>query len=377
MMPASLEILTRKVFSWKRLLPAIAISLIAHFAALTLANQSFLSPFRSAASLGGMSMRTIESAPPTAALPPALPPQPPARQLQSPNDAAPMPANIASVPAVAPSAPVEPAPLPATQIPSLNEPIVASLAASTETKQIVIALSSTSDESTATSAEAGTASPALQLQLPSNSRLQFTARSQQSGQTREGKGQLIWQSDGQTYSLKIEATMLLFTVLEWSSEGKITEVGLSPVRFSEKRGFRSEQATHFRQEIGKIQFSNNKPEAILEGGAQDRLSVMLLLSSLLAGNPGQIQPSSIIRIQVASTDLAETWDIRYEGQEEIMLPTGAMLAHKLTRNPRREFDRKLDLWLAPSLGYLPVRILLSSTSPSNEDTFDLKLSALP
>ena len=28
---------------------------------------------------------------------------------------------------------------------------------------------------------------------------------------------------------------------------------------------------------------------------------------------------------------------------------------KLTRKPRKEFDQKVEIWFAPSLGYLPVR----------------------
>ena len=31
-------------------------------------------------------------------------------------------------------------------------------------------------------------------------------------------------------------------------------------------------------------------------------------------------------------------------------------AVRLTRAPRREYDQKVELWLAPSLQYLPVRI---------------------
>ena len=44
--------------------------------------------------------------------------------------------------------------------------------------------------------------------------------------------------------------------------------------------------------------------------------------------------------------------------------------HGLTRNARAPFDDTVELWLAPSLGYLPVRIKL--TQP-NGDFADMQL----
>lgn len=361
---------------WKQLGMACAISLIAHFVVFMSAIEPFSYMNHAASAPGGLRMRSIE-----APASPAIDPVPQKKPNPQTGVAPSPPAVPAEILPTAPEPILETTPLNAvsSQSSNQNQPLPNIESTQLATKTVVIALSSESDVSAtaATSSSQEAAPPPLQLQLPSNARLQFVATIAQRGQTREGRGQLLWQSDGLTYSLKIEASMLMIPVLELSSVGKISEVGLSPERFSERRGFRSEQATHFRTLLGKIQFSNNKPEANLEGGAQDRLSVMLLLSSLFAGNPERIDPGSIIRVQVASTDLAETWDIRYDGQEEIALPAGLMKTYKLTRLARREFDRNLQIWLAPSLGFLPVRILQTTQNTASEDFFDLKLNTLP
>jgi hypothetical protein len=39
------------------------------------------------------------------------------------------------------------------------------------------------------------------------------------------------------------------------------------------------------------------------------------------------------------------------------------------RNPRREFDQRVELWLAPALGYLPARIRITE---ANGDYIDQK-----
>lgn len=363
---------------WRQLGIAFAISLVAHFIVFVSAIEPFSFKNHGASAPGGLRMRSIEM--PVVKAFEAAPQTKPAPQIA----AAPIPTLPPDSPQTSVSPP-EPMPEKQTGNPILaqgsnqNDPLPHMEPTQHATKTVVIALSSDAEPSpsSAQPATQEASPPPLQLQFPSNAKLQFSATVAQRGQAREGRGQMIWQSDGQAYSLKIEASMLLISILELSSVGKISEIGLAPERFAERRGLRSEQAAHFRPQLGKIQFSNNKPEAHLEGGAQDRLSVLLLLSSLFAGNADRIDPGNVIRVQVASTDLAETWDIRYDGQEEIQLPVGTMKTMKLSRQARREFDRNLQIWLAPSLGFLPVRILQTAQNASNEDFFDLKLLALP
>ena len=47
-----------------------------------------------------------------------------------------------------------------------------------------------------------------------------------------------------------------------------------------------------------------------------------------------------------------------------------MLALKLTRKPRREYDQKVEIWYAPALGYLPVR---NRITQQNGDFIDQQL----
>ena len=67
---------------------------------------------------------------------------------------------------------------------------------------------------------------------------------------------------------------------------------------------------------------------------------------------------------------ADTWLFTVEGDEALQLPAGTMQATKLTRLPRREYDDRLDIWFASSLGHLPVRIMLTA---SNGNVTDLQL----
>ena len=54
----------------------------------------------------------------------------------------------------------------------------------------------------------------------------------------------------------------------------------------------------------------------------------------------------------------------------LILPYGSVPTVKLTRKPRREFDQLIELWFAPELGYLPVRLRITN---ANGDRVDQQL----
>ena len=88
---------------------------------------------------------------------------------------------------------------------------------------------------------------------------------------------------------------------------------------------------------------------------QDRVSVFLQLAGMLAANPtGYPQGSDITFLTIGPRE-ADTWTFVIEAEENLDLMNAPMPALKLTRKPRKEFDQKVEIWFAPSLGYLPVR----------------------
>ena len=145
-----------------------------------------------------------------------------------------------------------------------------------------------------------------------------------------------------------------------TSEGDITPQGLAPRRFGDKS--RNEQAAHFNRDTQRISFSANTPEVPLLPGAQDRLSLVLQLGALLAADPTRLAPGTSLTLQTVGPRDAEPWRITAEGEEQLNLPNGTVTARKFMRAPRREFDTRGELWLAPSLNYLPVRIRLTQAN---------------
>ena len=177
---------------------------------------------------------------------------------------------------------------------------------------------------------------------------------------------LLWRQNGETYEIQQESGTLGIAI-QRSSRGHITPVGLAPLRFSYK--ILSELSAQVDREKNKVTFSANTPDAPLLAGAQDQLSIQVQLAAMLAGNPAHFSRGTALTIQVVGPRASDMWVIAVIGEEKLFMPGGELMAIKLVRNPKLEFDQKLELWMAPALGYLPARIRISEP---NGDYVDQK-----
>jgi hypothetical protein len=274
-------------------------------------------------------------------------------------------ASSTAVPAVAPERPAIAAP----RARAVVAPVEAALPradarAAARPASLVPAVAAVQVASSARKPSAPTpnASQNLAVAVPKSVLLHYQVTAHTRGLVLNAQGQLRWRQDGNEYEAKLELLGGLFPKRTQESTGRITAEGLAPQRFSDKA--RSEEAAHFQRDEGKVSFSSNRPDAPLMPGAQDRLSVMLQLGAMIAGNPKNFEPGATISLQTASTRDAEVWHFTIAGEEALQLPGGEIKALKLIRNPRKEFDQKIELWLAPGMDYVPVRLRL--TQPNGD-----------
>ena len=181
-------------------------------------------------------------------------------------------------------------------------------------------------------------------------------------------GQLDWRQDGERYEARLALKVLFRTIRAQTSSGRIVAGALAADRFSESR--RQEQAAELRRDDGRVDFSNGAPSAALQPGAQDRLSVVMQLGALLAADPARHPPGSRIPMQVVGVKDAEDWTFEVLDDATVTVPAGDFRARHLIRTPRRPDDYRLDIWLAPELGFLPVQM---RQTQRNGDVVDLLL----
>jgi hypothetical protein len=212
---------------------------------------------------------------------------------------------------------------------------------------------------------------------PPSAVLQYDVQALRKGQNWHGTGVFAWEAADGHYRINGEASItVLFKigVLNFKSEGALTETGITPVLYSEKPWRKSLMNTHFRHAERLISFSASEATYPYHGGEQDRASIIWQLAGIGRGDVAQFAPGTELDVFVAGTRNAESWRIRVLGEEEIDTPYGKLAAWHVVRAPRPgTYDQQIDIWLAPQQDWYPARIRYTY---ANGDHLDMSLSGI-
>ena len=216
------------------------------------------------------------------------------------------------------------------------------------------------------------ATPVTAMALPPSVELSYRMTGSAGGLNYQATAQLDWNNAGNSYDSRMSVSAFLLGSRSLVSRGQIDAGGLAPLRFADTSRKR-ELAAHFEADKNKITFSSNAPPAVWMPGAQDRLSVFMQLSGMLAGNPAAFPLGTTISVYTAGPRSAELWTFVVEAEELLQVPLGELIALKLTSQLRNDYDRTLEIWYVPALGYLPARFRYTQ---ANKDFIDQQLREL-
>ncbi|MFM0673844.1 DUF3108 domain-containing protein [Paraburkholderia sediminicola] len=215
-------------------------------------------------------------------------------------------------------------------------------------------------------ASAPQASPGVKFSVPPSGELQYDTFY---NGVRNQPGTIHWSSNAQSYEMVVSVPLPFVGTFVYSSHGRIDAFGLAPDQYVEKRGRRPEDIAIFNRTDKKIAFTRTPTTLSLPDGAQDRFSMVMQLASLVRGDPGAYKPGVTRQFFVVDNDSGENWPVETIGDETIRTAQGFLDTRHFKRLPRRDGDlRRIDVWLAPSLGWLPARIV--QTEP-NGTQFEL------
>jgi hypothetical protein len=263
-----------------------------------------------------------------------------------------------------PSPPIEPTP-PLAAVP--EAPPAASEAAS-------------SPPAIATAATpAATAASAAPFDWPPSTRLSYRLAGNYRGEV-QGSASVEWIRVGLRYQVHMEAivgaSFAPLLVRRVSSEGELGDGGLTPQRFQgeQRVAFRSRRwAMSFDTE--RVQLPDGREVATMPG-VQDEASLFVQLTYLFMTQPQQLKVGRTIEVPLALPRRVEVWQYDVVGEETLRMPFAEVPAMhvKPRRLARPGGDMTAEIWFAPGLQYLPVRILIHQDA----DTFvDLTLQRAP
>ena len=197
----------------------------------------------------------------------------------------------------------------------------------------------------------------------------------------QGQARVEWLRSGARYQVTLELSIgPSFSPLasrRVSSDGEITAQGLRPRRYDEETRalLRDTRQLSIALDTETIRLPSGREQRRPEG-VQDSASQFVQMTWLFTTQPQLLQAGQTIAFPLALPRQVEVWTYDVLDTERLHTPAGPVDAVHV--KPRREAtaggDLSAEVWFAPSLQYLPVRMLIRQDA----DTYlELSLERLP
>ncbi|MBL0421575.1 DUF3108 domain-containing protein [Ramlibacter sp. AW1] len=217
-----------------------------------------------------------------------------------------------------------------------------------------------SEPAPAASAEPANAGsdPAALDRWPRDSRLSYALTGQYRGGPLYGSAQVQWQREGSTYQARVTLDISLAGTRVMTSQGEVRPDGLVPEVYEEtRRGNR--RAVQMERE--RLVFDNGST-APRPPSVQDTASQFVELGHRFASGRERLELGGSVQIWLARPNAADLWT--YDIVESTLLQTprhGEVEAFRLVPRalPKPRGNITAEIWIAPALQYLPVRIRVS------------------
>lgn len=211
---------------------------------------------------------------------------------------------------------------------------------------------------------------------PPSTRLSYTLSGYYRGPIEGGRAQVEWLRSGARYQVRMESSVGPMFSRQAHSDGELTERGLVPRRFDGEQKQILRAPRRWTQQFGNERITlpdGREIEAV--AGVQDEASQYVQLTWLFTTQPQLLQVGKTIELPLVLSRRFYRWTYEVAEQQTLSLPFGAVPTYHLkSRRQAEKGDLTAEMWFAPTLQYLPVRILLRQ----DESTFiELTLNEPP
>ena len=218
------------------------------------------------------------------------------------------------------------------------------------------------------------------FEWPPSTRLSYRLTGNYRGPV-EGQAQVEWLRSGARYQvfmdLSIGPAFAPLMSRRVSSNGDVTVQGLQPRRYDEetKVVLMAPRRSSIQMDDASVLLADGSRRP-RPPGLQDSASQFVQLTWLFTTQPDLLQPGRSITLPLALPRQVEPWIYDVVGNETLLTPAGAVdTVHvKPRREARPGVDMTAEIWVAPSLQYLPVRIVIRVDAQTH---IDLDIERLP
>lgn len=221
------------------------------------------------------------------------------------------------------------------------------------------------------SAAASPASAAAALDSwPADTRLNYRLGGYWRGDL-HGNARVQWQRQDGNYQTRVEIDLTVLSV-SMTSQGEVTPQGLAPKAYEESQPNRT-RGVRLGAEAIVLHDGRNVPRP---AGVQDTASQFVELSHRFSSGQETLEVGRSVSFWMARPGAVDLWTYDVVARETLQLPElGPIEAFHLKprpiANPRGNITA--EMWFAPSLQYLPVRIRVRMGDEAHLDLTVLKI----
>ncbi|MBQ0960211.1 DUF3108 domain-containing protein [Ideonella sp. 4Y11] len=192
-----------------------------------------------------------------------------------------------------------------------------------------------------------------------------------------GEAQVDWLREGERYQVRLEVRVPPLFKRRMLSDGLLGEQGLAPQRFDQETevAMSATRRETVRLDQDMVQLANGRAEA-RPPGVQDVASQFVQMTWLFLTRPELAQTGATVELPLALPRRLGRWTYQVQERGPIDLPFGQIDAVHVV--PQRENAKPgeltVELWVAPGLLYLPVRIVIRQDV---DNYLDLRLKTAP
>ena len=177
-----------------------------------------------------------------------------------------------------------------------------------------------------------------------------------------GSARVQWQRQQSRYQVRLEMTLALVLRLSMTSQGEATDAGLVPSDYEERFLWGARRMSFDSGYVRSID-GNSVPQILTPRlPLQDTASQFVELSHRFASGREKLAVGSQVRFWLARPQGTSLWTYDVVGEDTLQSPElGPVQAFHLRprpiANPAGEITA--EIWFAPSLQYLPVRVRIA------------------
>jgi hypothetical protein len=222
------------------------------------------------------------------------------------------------------------------------------------------AASAPSSSASAATAAASAPKPAASAatagldQWPVDTRLSYEVNGMYRGPL-YGKADVQWQREGDKYQVRLHVNVSFITQ-NFTSQGEVTPAGLVPHEYEELRTpGNKRRVTHLGQESVTLDNGTRLPRP---PRVQDTASQFVELAQRFAQGKEKLEVGRTVSVWLARPGGVDEWTYDITEREMLKTPMGEVEAFHLKPRaiPIPRGNISAEMWFAPSLQYLPVKI---------------------